>query len=215
MVTGLGETTDWDRVVVVTNNAALRWMLALFAGVVLGTAAASPSAMAGQTATYSTPGCENAPEWRLLYRFYARDTDGVAVADGSEAVYRRDAQKMVADVGTKSDCGLRMVMTMVTEDAPYTAAVMSEPVNDAYDSEYVSAPGRPDSERDHAYTGPYRAMYPVSTSEVANGVDLLHEWMHQAVDFWFGPLSPLGLPIDAVHGRCSAETTQSCPGEND
>ncbi|MDQ3767920.1 MAG: hypothetical protein M3370_00345 [Actinomycetota bacterium] len=192
-----------------------REIASLVCAIVVCLLAAPPLA---QAATYTTTGCDGAPTWRVLYRMYFSDSDGITVqrAGEVEAVYLRSVQTFVDEVGRFSRCGIRVAVDVERSATPFTSLVDTFPAT--YDSLYTSMPQRYDDNqpRYRAQTFARHATYPIATDRVPISVDLTHEWMHQAIDFWYE--TPLGWltrdcsesACNTVHGRCSAPGTV-CP----
>ena len=176
-------------------------------------------------ASYATAGCANAPVWRIRFDLYWTDSQAHRTDQSVLPGVLNATKQFVDDVGPDSACGVRLVIDVFDEGAPWPVnanpvypsrpADLDAALTAGYDSEFIRIPARGDETYAGLTTyaqgfaaGSY-SEFPVTAdgSELPgtpNVVDpwsilQMHEWLHQVVAF-YDPA--LGWPTNDVHGAC-------------
>jgi hypothetical protein len=199
------------------------------AALVLALVIASPARAESLAASFHTPGCADAPVWRLGYRLYWSDDHGrVASRAGYDALLDH-ARVFAADAGAASGCAVRLRIDVYDEAGtawPATSSQTAYPRDtDAFQRRhgYDAVFARFPQVGDEGYSGVahsvlplnFRAKFPGSAEpltpwgavEPESGT-LWHEWLHLVVGFYSRVRQ--GWPANDVHGAC--EHGYSCAG---
>ena len=188
-------------------NLALALILMATAGLFLGQVARAGTYLG----SYITPGCEQAPVWKIGYRFFWRNDRGMTrpTSDIPEAM---ESARLFADkVGQFSECGVKISFDFFDEgEAVFTGGynvasgwVQADSETFAgthYDYAFYRAP---DVATVSGVTNFRDAFFPISASEEGSapwwGLQM-HEWLHGVVNFYSHIQQ--GWPFEDVHGGC-------------
>jgi hypothetical protein len=172
------------------------------------TFAASGSSSA---AAYDTQGCpDSAPQWRILYRLHFSDNvTGRTLSTSTMAAVLDNTQKFTQAVGDLSGCAVRMHVDTVDDAGPYhygSGVTIADVAPTGYDAAFDRYPAGGE-ERFSGETLNHVSIFPVAeVSNEPNPMLLMHEWLHQVVTFY---TTPLGWPVDDVHGGCQRPDYQA------
>ena len=181
---------------------------------------------ATKVATFATPGCAAAPEWRIGYRFYFRDTAGrVLERDAGYEQALQAAEDFAADVGELSECGARVSIDVFDEGDAAWPAERGIAAGAAGRFPDDAAAFRASGDYDHGFyrlpsDGPgcggstdyIDAEFPVGTGTGCGPQGtpwrmlLMHEWLHAMV--FAHPRAD--WPTGDVHGGCALGYTEPC-----
>ncbi len=183
-------------------------LLALALSLVVGASEGRAGAYVG---SYLTPGCEQAPVWKIGYRFYWSNDRGMTrpKADMPEAI--ESAREFADKVGLFSECGVRIWFDFYDEEEAVFSGGYNVPAGWEQGDSGAFADGRydyafyraPDEATVSGVTNYRDAFFPIAPGDVAWspwwGLQM-HEWLHGVVNFY--SRIQQGWPYKDVHGGC-------------